>query len=326
MRTRSLRGNRHDEGRGSTEVPVRVVDVVRVELELAVVEVEVRGAREHAVGVGSELVACCVDPEIVVVRETVGVGQEHAPDLERPEAELARPHHDAGALHGSAAMPDAELRLHHKDVVLLLLLAKLLERTGLLRSLLEVLRAELVIPVVVERPVAGLGELREDRCDGFTVRRRDDAPVRDEEVALRPRERVLRRKRRVVGLELGEERLERRELLGGRLGVFVAGEVAVRRRHFLVGELVRDDEVREERDEMWNEPHDAELDEALHGVLVEAELSGGLLRRVFDEAAHLLELTFGCGHGRRLGSHRRILLLLVYLGRRTSNCVGGTSV
>ena len=39
--------------RRSAVVLIRVVDVVRVELEVLVVEVEVRGVREHAVGVGS---------------------------------------------------------------------------------------------------------------------------------------------------------------------------------------------------------------------------------------------------------------------------------
>jgi len=40
-----------DEAGGRTIVPVRIVDIVRVELDLAIVEVEVRGLVEIAIGI-----------------------------------------------------------------------------------------------------------------------------------------------------------------------------------------------------------------------------------------------------------------------------------
>mgnify|MGYP006326161161 FL=1 len=49
----TYRGHHDHEGGCRPVVVVRVVDVVRVELEVLVVEVEVRGVREHAVRIGS---------------------------------------------------------------------------------------------------------------------------------------------------------------------------------------------------------------------------------------------------------------------------------
>src|SRR3972149_7822625 len=77
-----------EEGRRGTIVSVRASDPERVELELAIEEVEVRRKREVAIGVRSIFVASAVDPEIVVLLETFGVRQDHDAGAEGAESEL----------------------------------------------------------------------------------------------------------------------------------------------------------------------------------------------------------------------------------------------
>ncbi|HKZ35069.1 MAG TPA: hypothetical protein VJ179_04350, partial [Patescibacteria group bacterium] len=78
-----------NERRRGTVVVVRMAEPARVELDPAVVEVEVRGVIEANIGTRIiELVTRTVDPEIVHVLEAFRVSQDHDPDRESTKADL----------------------------------------------------------------------------------------------------------------------------------------------------------------------------------------------------------------------------------------------
>jgi len=277
---------------------VRVVDVVRVEPEAPAVEVEARGAAEIAVGIGSELITCGIDPEPIEVLETVLVREQNEPDLVRAQADLVSAHHGERTTDGTATVADTELSRDDENVVAGLLDGDLLHRLDLLVTLAEVARTELTVAGVLEAPVAGLLQLRENDLDGFAVGRGHFLPRQDEEVALRPHRCILGRERHVVGFGLREDALDRRELVCRRVRLLVAREVAVLRLDLLVGELVHEGEAAQEGEDVGHDADHAELDEALHGVLVERELVERLVGGVGDETDRVLDLTFGSGYGR----------------------------
>ncbi len=94
-----------------------------------------------------------------------------------------------------------------------------------------------------------------------------------------------------------------------RRGGAVARQVAVLALDLLVRELVGEGETAEQLEDARLDLV-ALLDEALGGVLVDAELLEGALGRVADEPDQLLGLT-----GRdRVARHRRILLLPRFCG------------
>ncbi len=238
--------------------------------------------------------------------ETVRIGQEHDPDLERAEAELAAAHDRAGAANRPAAMADAELRLHDEELRALLLLAELLDHRDLARGLAELARTELPVAVVVEPALALLGELREDEHHRLAVGRRDVAPVEEGEVALRPACELGRERGLVVGNLDAEGAAQDVALRLERRGGAVARQVAVARLDLLVGELVGHGVLLDQGDEPLLEVA-AALDEPLKALLGDAgKRLGG---RVLDEPQILLPLAFGQVGRDRVARHRRILLL-----------------
>lgn len=175
------------------------------------------------------------------MREPIGVREQNEPHLVCPQAELVAAHHDARATHGTAAVTETELGRQDEDVVPLLGGGERAHRAGLLPRLTEPVGAELSLAavVVVELAATRLVELAEDDLDRLVVVGRGDLlPRQDEEVTLRPRQRVLAREGRVVRLGPREVPPDLRELVGGRARPLVPGQVAVPGLPLIVHELV----------------------------------------------------------------------------------------
>ena len=92
-----------EEGRRGTIVPVRVIDPVRVEPELAIVEAEERRAREVAIGVRCELVVA-VGVELFPADVPLRMGQRDSADCQTSQTELVDDEDLAGPTDGSSAM------------------------------------------------------------------------------------------------------------------------------------------------------------------------------------------------------------------------------
>ena len=92
-----------EEGRLGTIVPVRVIDPVRVEPELAIVEAEERRAREVAIGVRCELVVA-VGVELFPADVPLRMGQRDSADCQTSQTELVDDEDLAGPTDGSSAM------------------------------------------------------------------------------------------------------------------------------------------------------------------------------------------------------------------------------
>lgn len=205
MRASSLRDHRRsDEGRRRPAALLRDVDADRAEPNL-IRDREARDFAEDAI-IGGAFITATLDPQVVLVDEPIGVGQEHDPDLECAESAFIAVHHDAGALSGLAAVTDTELPGDHEDVVFLLLVSKRLEQLLLLRRLAEPVGAELAVAIIVKVAIASLLELQEDDLDGLIVGGRNVLPARDEEHPLRTRRNLLRSSALVEGLEVEEAR------------------------------------------------------------------------------------------------------------------------
>ncbi len=241
--------------------------------------------------------------------QTVLVGQEHAPDGERAEAELGGLEDLAGAAHGATPVAKTELRLNDEDLRALLLILKQGETLDRALALLELRGAELSFAVVHEAATVGLRQLLEHQLDRLAVGGCDGLPVRDRGVTLREAHERRVERRLVEGDLAAELRAQNIALLREEDGRAVAREVAVLRRHLLLRELVRDRELLDQGDDPVLEVP-AVLDEALESVLV-----GG----VHDEPGILLLLTVREAERDRLGRHRRTLLPRNLAGRRTSN-------
>lgn len=220
---------------------------VRVEPQPVVAEAEARSTIKRSAGVlrVMELITCTVDPEIVVVLETVRMGEQHDADGKRAEAKLIALHDFACPANRAAAMPQTELRRNEKDVETLLRFADLLPHGGRLGRLLELVGAELPFAPVLEAALVGLLQGIEHLLHGFAVRGGDRLPARDGEPAFRIR--GDRTRYVLVGETNAGKQLA--ELVGLRddvLRLLVAGEVAVLRADFLVlvlvGEAILGDE------------------------------------------------------------------------------------
>ena len=150
--TTLLRG----EGRGRTIVPARVADRVRVELELAIAEVEVRGVREAAIGVRGELVTREVGVQLLPADVTSGMAQYHGTDSHAPQTELVDLEDLAGPADGTrnrVPMTLAELCGDDQNPALLCL-GELVECVSGADMHPQVGRGDLVLAVAVEPPRA----------------------------------------------------------------------------------------------------------------------------------------------------------------------------
>jgi len=278
--TTLLRG----EGRGRTIVLARVVDRERVELEPAIVEVEARGVREVANGVRSVLVAGAISAEVIVVLETRRVRQIHDARSEGAQTELAGLELLTSAQDGTATMADAELRPDDQDVRVPLLLDEHLGQTDGVLVLAEVLRAEVALAAVVELVVSGLGEQGQHRLERFAVDRSDTLELRYGEGPLYPIRQsqlgvdVVRIAQRRLGVEVGEVPEQILDLLRHALGPRVAREVAVVRRHLLIGVLVGAGELTDYSHELRLRLR--RLVETLGAVIVKANIIVGGLEEV----------------------------------------------
>ena len=215
----------------------RTVDIVRAELEPVAEEAEARSAVERRVPTIGKLVARSVDPEIVVILEAFRVRQEHDPDAESIEAELAGRHHFARTADGTSGVQLAELAGNDKDVVVLLLLAHDLEHVGRLLGLPEVLGIDLTVAVVLEPALALRLEQVQNLLDRLGVGRCDLLPPRNGKPSLGALGEWLLGQLLVGVADTREQFPEAVGLLGDVLGLVARG-VAVVGLDLLVGELV----------------------------------------------------------------------------------------
>ena len=174
-------GSQRKKPRDRTVVLVRIRHNAGVELELAAAEVEDRGIPELAIRTRSELVTSTVDPEIVVVVEPFGVGQEHDADSECTETELVAEQDLTHTANRATTVTQTELGCDHEDVESVLLFGKLLKHACCLRRLAELIRTQFTFTVVVERTVTGFLELVQHQLDRFTVGGCERLPLRNGE-------------------------------------------------------------------------------------------------------------------------------------------------
>ena len=214
-----------------------IVDTVRVELDLAIEEVEERSEAEGRVPTIGKLVTSAVDPEIVQLLEPFRVSQEHDPDAEGIKAELGGSHDLVGSSDTASGVTLAELTRDDENVVVLLLFANGLEHLGGLGRLPDVLAVNLAFAPVVQLAPGLIDQVQND-LDCLGVGLGDLLPPWDGEPSLGAfGERKLGQL--LVGVaNARKEQAEDVGLLGDTLGL-VAREVAVAGRNFLVLELVR---------------------------------------------------------------------------------------
>lgn len=227
-----------NEPGGGAVAAARVADTASVEPEAAVVEVEARRALEVAVGVPGVLVPGAVDPQVVVVVQTLGVGEQHDGHLEGSHAELLCLHHRASTADGATPMADAELSGDHQDVVSFLRACDPLQRFGLLEALTQPIWSELPLAVIHELAVAGRAKHLKHALERLAVGLSERLPARDGEPSLGARGHRCARDLLVAGLELGEVLAQDGHLLGDGLGSPVAGLVAIVALDLFVGEVL----------------------------------------------------------------------------------------
>ncbi len=170
-----------DEARSRAIELVGEINPAGAELDLVVVEEEAQRERENAIGVGRVLVTGAVDVQLLPLNEPLGMRQDHAPDDERPEAELVRSIDHTHPSRGPTAMGQAELRRDEQKVALLPL-ADHLERDRRAFGQPQVLRTEVPLAVVVEG--AGLADQVEDLFDSLVVALGHLLPPRNGEPAF----------------------------------------------------------------------------------------------------------------------------------------------
>lgn len=161
-----------------------IVDRFRGECEQPVLEIQAGSLVEVAIGIGRELIACTVDPEIFGMLQTLRMGEKHATNGESTETELEAIHHLTSTTHGLTTMQLSELRRHDQDVAVRLLSLERLEDTNALGGLPELVGTELALVVVIEIAVANLTQERKYFFQGFTVGGGDGLPPRNGEVLL----------------------------------------------------------------------------------------------------------------------------------------------
>lgn len=291
---------------------------VRGELDLAVDEEEDRGENEASIGNRIvELVARTVDPEIVVVRQTLGMRQDHDPDGEGTETALVRLYDLACPANRATTMTQTELGGDHEDVVILLFVAKLLEHRLRLGRLAQTLVRDLAVTVVVELAAASLLDRVEHLLYRPVVGRGDLLPLWDGEPSFGVLRHFTLCELLVGEPDAREDLAQNVRLLRDRLGLLVAGEVAVVRGDLLVLVLVGDRQVVERGDGRFaNRTRElvAVLDDALGAGVVETELVENLLDGIGPEPVDLLDLAGGCG----LLSNRRHDVISFRLTIRTA--------
>src|SRR5262249_2209594 len=150
------------------------------------------------------LVAHAVDPEIVVVLQTLRMGQEHDANCERTETELAGVKHLTHPTDRTTPMTETELFRDDQDVVPRLLVSQLLETRLRALVLAETVRAGVALAVVVELTVPGLTDECEHSLNRFVVRRRDLLPARDGEPPFGVRRKLAACDLHVGGAEFRE--------------------------------------------------------------------------------------------------------------------------
>ncbi len=288
-----------NEGRHRPKVTAGVVETVRAEPDLAAAEAEDRGENEASIGTRIvELVARTVDPEIVVVRQTLGMRQDHDPDGEGTETALVGLHDLACSANRAPAMTQTELGGDHENVVILLLACELLEHGLRLGRLAQTLVHDLAVTVVAELAVPSLLDRVEHLLHCLGVGRSDRLPLRDGEPSFGVLRHLALSELLVGESDTREDLAQNVALLRDRLRASVAGEVAVVRGDFLVLELVGDRQVLEGGEGRFaNSSCElvAVLDDALGAGFVEVELVENLLDGVGPEPIDLLDLAGGCG-------------------------------
>ena len=214
---------------------VGTAEPVRVEPDLAVDEDEVR--REVEANNRARivvLIACAVDPEIVVVREPLRMGQQHDADGERAETELTLVDHDlACPANRATAMLDTELGGDHEDVGMTLLLRDLPQRSFSASRLTQTIGTELTVTVVVERTVTTLLDQDEHADDVVIVGAREGRfgtpEVRNRELAFGTIRHIASEipDGRAVAQFGKKPFLQHLDLVMDQNGLLVAGEVSV---------------------------------------------------------------------------------------------------
>ncbi|RJQ35549.1 hypothetical protein C4566_00560 [Candidatus Parcubacteria bacterium] len=278
-----------------------MADPAGEERDLVAVEAEERRATPLAIGSRIELVARTVDPEIVVMLETLGVGEQHNGDLVGTETELVGGEDLASPADGTSTVTETELSRNEQDVVLRLLVTDEIQRVVGANGSPQVLGTELTMAIVVELAATGLLDQIENDLHSFAVGRCDLLPPRDGEPALGTTRQnlagdILVHPHRDVGEELAQDLA----LLGDRPD-HVVRQVAVLGGDLLVGVLVGNRELPDGRDDASLELP-ASADELLDAILVQVRFLKRPFGRVFDETLVLLDLT---GRDRRVGRHRR---------------------
>ena len=166
-----------------------------------------------------------VDPEVVVVPETVLVREQQNTDRERTETELVIGKHLESPANRASAMADAELERHNEHVAGLFL-PELVPRGGRLGRLTEMVRAELPFAPVLELAAVGQTELVEDDLHRLAIGRGDELPARNGTEAFLPVQQLLVAEREVAVLQLREQLTKNGHLVGQRVRLAIAGQVA----------------------------------------------------------------------------------------------------
>lgn len=227
---------------GNVEIPV-------AELEEAAVEVEAERAREDAITIWRPVIARKVDPQVIHVLETVGVGEEHGSRTERPETDFISCvfHDDTRTADGTSTMTNAELGGDDEDVRIALGLREVVPELHGAGRLAEMLLVNFALAVVIELFLASLVQGIEDGLHRLAVSRTEDLrillPVGDCEPALGVCGELsfaIRDLREQFLIAEAESREQLAELvaLGVHIqGLFVTREIAELGFGFLVGEL-----------------------------------------------------------------------------------------
>ena len=284
-----------------------MADIVRAELDPAVVEAEVGSVAEADNRIRIiKLVTSTINPKVVVVLEPFRMSQNHDADSERTESEFVGQEDFTSTANGAATMADAELGGHNQDVRIALGFREVSEELLCACRLAETLLVELTLTVVFELAVTGLLDGAEHLEEGFAVGSTEDGrvlhPVGDGEPAfgvfrefdfafLDLREQVL-----IGKADAGEQDAELIALLVQSLR-FVAGEIAVARFHFFVLELVGDRQVLERRGDRHANSFCEFIAVCMHTlctVLVETEFRNCFFCGVGGDSGDLLQLTVCC--------------------------------
>jgi len=226
-----------EEARRRTTVDIGIAHPARVEPDPAVVEAEVRRVVEKTISVRTELVTNAVDPEIVVMLETFGMRENHAPDFECAESELVGHEDLASPTDAATPVTETELGSDDQDVEALLLVTQRLELFGRTLVLAKILFPDPVFAVVVEFALALLLDQIEHLLHRLVVGLSDQLPPGNGEPSF-----GIGRKQLIGQLLIGES--DAREelpqdvgLLRDPLDLVTIGVHAVGL-DFLVGELV----------------------------------------------------------------------------------------